>query len=312
MPTNTHALVKEGRSVEIRSLALPALGAHDALIKVVVAGLCRTDLYAAEGRIDTVDPLVLGHEFSGTVAAIGSDVEGLKEGDRVAINPVLPCGNCGYCACHSHDICQKSSFLGVDRHGSFAGFVTVPFTSLVKIPDNVSFLEAAYAEPIAATLAVFKAGIQKHDKGLIYGKNRFSQLMLKIFAAKGYGHVDVFDHKGKDAIDSGAYDFVVETMATTESMAALAKAVRPGGKIILKSRQFELISIRLTDLLKKEPTLHAVNYGSFDEALDMLTRKLITIDDLVDGIYPLREHKRIFELARGAESQKPFFDLAAV
>ncbi len=192
-----------------------------------------------------------------------------------------------------------------------------------KIPDNVSFLEAAYAEPIAATLAVFKAGIQKHDKGLIYGKNRFSQLMLKIFAAKGYGHVDVFDHKGKDAIDSGAYDFVVETMATTESMAALAKAVRPGGKIILKSRQFELISIRLTDLLKKEPTLHAVNYGSFDEALDMLTRKLITIDDLVDGIYPLREHKRIFELAlrehkrifelaRGAESQKPFFDLAAV
>lgn len=307
-----HALLKHGACVEVRQLPLPVLGCFDVLIKVMVAGLCRTDLYAAEGRIETADPLVLGHEFSGVVAALGSGVESLKPGDRVAINPVLPCGQCGYCACQSHASCQDSKFLGVDRHGSFAEFIAVPQGALAKVPDNVSFLEAAYAEPIAASLAVLKTGIGEGEKGLIYGKNRFSELMKKILVAKGFVNVDVFDGATDGAVDSCAYDFVIETVATNSSMRAIVKAVRPGGKIILKSRQHDAVSIKLADLVKKEPTIHAVNYGSFDEALQLLERGAITIDDLVDGIYPLNDFRRVFRNAQNSESLKPFFDLESV
>lgn len=307
-----HALVKDGASVGICELPVPKLGTHDALIKVIVAGLCRTDLYAAQGKIPTADPLVLGHEFSGYVAKVGSDVDNLNEGDRVAINPVLPCGECGFCACSSHSICQSSQFLGVDRHGSFAGFIALPASSLSRIPDNVSFVEAAYAEPIAASLAVLKAGIKPEDKGLIYGKNRFSQLMMKILVAKGFNFVDVFDHTSNDLLDSHKYDYVIETLATDASMSAIIKAVRPGGKIILKSRQHDPVNIKLADLIKKEPTLHAVNYGSFDEALRLISTRQVTVDDLVDGIYPLSDFEKVFRTASQSESLKPFFDLAAV
>ena len=112
-------------------------------------------------------------------------------------------------------------------------------------------------------------------------------------------------------MDKNAYDFVIETVATNSSMREIVRAVRPGGKIILKSRQHELVSIKLADLVKKEPTIHAVNYGSFDEALQLLQRKLITIDDLVDGIYPLTDFKRVFATAQNSESLKPFFELAS-
>lgn len=307
-----HGLVKDGASVGILEMPVPELGPQDALIKVIVGGLCRTDLYAAQGKIPTADPLVLGHEFSGFVAKVGSDVESLAEGDRVAINPVLPCGECGFCACASHDSCQSSKFLGVDRHGSFAGFIALPSRSLSVIPDNVSFVEAAYAEPIAASLAVLKAGIKPEEKGLIYGKNRFSQLMMKILSAKGFSRVDVFDHTGNDMFDHHAYDYVIETLATSESMSAIVAAVRPGGKIILKSRQHDPICIKLAELIKKEPTLHAVNYGSFEEALELISTRQVTVDDLVDGIYPLSDFKRVFRTASQSESLKPFFDLAAV
>ncbi len=306
-----HALVKDGDRLEVQKLPLPVLGPTDVLIKVILAGLCRTDLYAAEGKIETIDPLVLGHEFSGVVSGVGDSVDSLKEGDRVAINPVLPCGECGYCACQAHSICQESKFLGIDRHGSFAGYIAVPVGALAKIPDQVSFLEAAYAEPIAASLAVLKAGLRSEDKGLIFGKNRFSELMLKILTAKGFYNVEVFDHASSESVDKNAYDFVIETVATNSSMREIVRAVRPGGKIILKSRQHDLVSIRLADLVKKEPTIHAVNYGSFDEALQLLQRKLITIDDLVDGIYPLTDFKRVFATARNSESLKPFFELAS-
>lgn len=304
------ALVKEGNSVSVQMLPRPRVSdAHTVVVRVRVAGLCRTDLYAAQGKIKVCDPLVLGHEFSGVVEEIGCDVERVKPGDRVTVNPVLPCLNCAYCSRGEDSSCQCTTFLGVDRTGCFAEFIAVPDSAIYKLPEGISDLAAAYAEPIAAALAVLKANLNPDSKGLIYGKNRFSQLMEKILSVRDFKNIAIFDPSASkyDRVDEGAHDFVIETMISTEVIPELVRAVRPGGKIVLKSRQHEPVQLKITEILKKEPVFHVVNYGSFEEALDLLSTGQIAVDDLVDGVYKLEDYQRVMSVAQKQEALKPFF-----
>jgi L-iditol 2-dehydrogenase len=181
MQSTMKALMKDGNAVAVKTVPQPRVQREDeVLIRVVLAGLCRTDVYVAESRIVAPDPLLLGHEFAGVVAEVGAQVTGLKPGDRVAVNPALPCEKCQLCVQGATADCQQSTFLGVNRHGAFAEFIVVPARVIYRFPDTVSFLAGAYLEPVAASLAVLKAGIQPEAKGLIYGDNRISQLTHKL------------------------------------------------------------------------------------------------------------------------------------
>jgi L-iditol 2-dehydrogenase len=299
------ALVREAGQVSVQLMPRPKVDADSVLIRVTLAGLCRTDLYAAEGRMKVCDPLVLGHEFSGVIEDVGSEVDALKCGQRVTVNPLLPCRDCRYCLSGAADSCQKTTFLGVDRTGCFAQYICVPASAVFPLTDGVGDLAAAYAEPVAASLAVLKAGISARDNVLIYGKNRFSQLLEKILSVHGISNVTIYD--GGGAVEPDSFDCVVETMMQGETISELAKAVRPGGKIVLKSRQFDPVPLRMTDLLKKEPVMHVVNYGSFEEALELLTQGKIVVEDLVDGIYKLEDFRHVMAAARNKEALKPFF-----
>lgn len=301
------ALLKEGNSVNVQLVERPQLAdARSAVVRVVMAGLCRTDLYAAEGKIKVCDPLVLGHEFSGIIEEIGGDVEGFKPGQRVTVNPVMPCFNCKLCLTGQQAFCQESTFLGVDRCGCFAEFVCVPQTALLPLPEGISDLAAAYTEPVAASLAVLKAGIKSGDRGLIYGKNRFSQLLEQILRVESITNFQVAD-PSLDRIEDSAYDYVIETGLSSEAVPVMVRAIRPGGKVILKSRQYETVSIKMTELLKKEPVMHVVNYGSFEEAVDWLASGKIDVESLVDGIYDLEEYTKVLAAAQQKEALKPFF-----
>lgn len=301
------ALLKEGNSVNVQLIERPQLAdARSAVVRVVMAGLCRTDLYAAEGKIKVCDPLVLGHEFSGIIEEIGGDVEGFKPGQRVTVNPVMPCFNCKLCLTGQQAFCQESTFLGVDRCGCFAEFVCVPQTALLPLPEGISDLAAAYTEPVAASLAVLKAGIKSGDRGLIYGKNRFSQLLEQILRVESITNFQVAD-PSLDRIEDSAYDYVIETGLSSEAVPVMVRAIRPGGKVILKSRQYETVSIKMTELLKKEPVMHVVNYGSFEEAVDWLASGKIDVESLVDGIYDLEEYTKVLAAAQQKEALKPFF-----
>ena len=301
------ALIKDGKRIAVLNVAQPELQADgDVRVQVMMAGLCRTDLYVAAGMLNTPERLVLGHEFSGIVA--GSNADGYKSGDRVVVNPLLSCGHCRNCAKNAHGACGQAQFIGVDRNGCFAGYITVPATSLYAIPDSMPFLDAAYAEPVAASLAVLKAGIRPDEKGLIFGANRFSQLMQKILKVYGFENVDLYDPVvDAGGLDDSAYDYVIETLIDSKIFTEMVRIIRPGGKIILKSRQHEALTFKLADIIKKEPIFHVVNYGSFDEAITLLGSGKIAIDDLVDGIYPLEQFTPVFNGARGSEALKPFF-----
>lgn len=301
------AIIKQGTALSVQNVGAPTLKqAGDVLVQVMLAGLCRTDLYAAEGKLKTPERLILGHEFSGIVT--DSEGDNFKAGDRICVNPLLSCGRCSSCLSHAHGACAESQFIGIDRDGCFAGYIVVPQESIYKIPETMPFLDAAYAEPVAASLAVFKAGIRTDERGIIFGANRFSQLMQKIMQIYGFDNIDLYDPATqKGQLDDSSYDYVIETAINTEIFSELVAKVKPGGKIILKSRNYEPLSFRMNEVIKKEPVFHLVNYGSFQESIDLLAGGKLDISGLVDGIYKLDKYAPVFAGSKESESLKPFF-----
>src|SRR5262245_6358055 len=139
------ALVRHGTWVGLRDVPRPRPGPGEVLVRVVVAGICRTDLHVAEGRLPAADPVVLGHEFAGLVEGLGAGVAGFHLGDRVAVMPVLPCAACPPCRAADELVCLAPAMLGVERDGAFAEFVAVPAHRVHRLPPGLPWRAAAYA-----------------------------------------------------------------------------------------------------------------------------------------------------------------------
>src|SRR5262249_23142005 len=115
------ALVKTKETVTVREVPFPQVQeADEVLIQVEVAGLCRTDIYVAEGQIPTDEPRILGHEFAGVIRDCGTQITHLHAGDRVTVNPQLACRWCPTCGSGASLSCPHSRFLGIHRDGAFA------------------------------------------------------------------------------------------------------------------------------------------------------------------------------------------------
>jgi threonine dehydrogenase-like Zn-dependent dehydrogenase len=304
------AIVKNGKTVALGTIDNPLVERDDdVVVRVRSAGLCRTDVFVADGVIETRDPLVIGHEFSGVVEAVGAGVSRAKTGDRVAVFPVIACGACRQCSAGRADLCQRTSMLGLESHGAFAELVKIPERAVYAMPDALPFRHGAYAEPVAASLAVLKSGIGPEEKGLIYGANRIAELTLRILEAYGFADVQVMQPTSEAARDlAGEFDFVIETLATTETLSDILDMTRPGGRIVLKSRRYQPVSLCVARCVKKEVTFSAVNYGDFGESLRLLAERRIQVDDLFGENYPMEAFERMLEAGRSGESLKLFLE----
>lgn len=304
------AILKNAQNVNVATLPVPAADHPDSVvIEVALAGLCRTDVFVAEGRIPCKAPdLVLGHEFAGVVTAAGTAANDLQAGERVTVMPILPCGRCDLCQNGRQISCQHTTMLGIDHHGAFSEFIRVPASSVYRIPDSLSFRHAAYSEPVAAALSVIKSGILPGEKGVIYGNNRFGQLIDRILKAYGFKDVEIFDPVTAKTLPENRYDFAIETLATTETMRDLFRMIRVGGRIVLKSRKHEPVGIVMAEAVRREITLTAVNYGDFNEAIDLMASKRIIVDDLLGDEFKLEDFGRVFERSKTHEERKVFFN----
>src|SRR5450631_2760298 len=157
----------------------PAPGAGDVRVKIAAGGICGSDLhYYHHGGIGTVwmqQPMVLGHEISGGIAAVGSDVPHLKPGKRVAVNPSQPCGICLHCREGMRNQCLDMRFMGSAMRmphvqGGFREYVTVDAAQAIPIAEKLSLAEAAMAEPLAVCLhAANQAGPLMGKQVLVTG-----------------------------------------------------------------------------------------------------------------------------------------------
>lgn len=304
-PRSFRALVKAGRTVRLTSRPIrPLQSPHDVRLTIAYAGLCRTDVYAAEGLIPCADPLVLGHEFSAIVDEVGLAVRHVAPGDRVAVFPWIGCDACDACAADMPHQCPHAQMLGIDRDGAFAQSITLPDRAVFPIPDRLSLKLAAYAEPVAAALAVLNADIHRDQRGIVLGAGRIADLTRLILHHHAFRNV-VYAER---APDDEHFDFAIETRA--DDLEPLCRALRPGGLLVVKSRPAGPSRFPHALAVRKELRLHAVHYGSFRDALELLPALAPELDTFIGTAVPLDDFQRLFALEERTEDHKLMFELA--
>jgi len=297
------ALVKSGSTVDVEMRDMPDTPPGEVLIRIALAGLCRTDIYVAKGIIPSRDPIVLGHEFSGVVERVGQGVDSARLGQRVTVMPLFPTNN--YVLPNGLPSFAGATMMGIHHDGAFSEYASVPASAVYPLPDSVTFMQGAYMEPIAASLAVLNAAIRPEQLGLIFGDNRISRLTERIMHAKGFHNLAVCDSAAD--LPKDTYDYIVETLASTETMQAIVRALKPGGRIILKSRQHLPVAFNINTLVLKDIALEAVSYGDFNEGIDLVASGKLKIDDLLGDVFPLNQFETVFAESERSESKKLFF-----
>jgi len=180
--------------VEIEDVPEPVAGPGEALVQVQAVGVCGSDIPRAFVKGAHVMPITLGHEFSGTVVAVGPGAAGWQPGDRVVVTPMIPCGQCEWCREGHYSVCDRYDYFGSRRDGAMAQYVNAPVHTLLRIPDNVSYAAAALTDPAAiATWALFKAGTPPIGPGMVYGAGAIGLLAVQIMRLLGLDEVFVVD-----------------------------------------------------------------------------------------------------------------------
>ncbi len=191
------ALVKFKKGVgfvELREVPRPSVAQDEVLIRVRAAGICGTDVHIYHDEYPYYPPVTLGHEFSGEIVEVGEEVRGWKVGDRVVAEPhTRACGVCNYCRTGNPQICSDKRSIGWGIDGAFAELLAMPAWLLHRIPDKVSFEEAALTEPTAiVTSAVNVAtGVEIGDVSVVLGPGPIGLLAAQVAKASGASWVMV-------------------------------------------------------------------------------------------------------------------------
>ncbi len=277
-------LIKSNKVVQLVELDEPLCETGCVKIKVSSVGLCRTDLLVAKGIIQTQENLVLGHEFSGEV--VESKSKKFKKCDKVAINPYY-----------------ENGFMGLDFNGCLQEYIIVPEKQIIK-NKKLSNKIAAYLEPVAASMSVLKVLKEKNVKIAIWGNNRIAELTFIILKTKGFNVDRIHDLEMENY-----YDYIIETIFDEVSLQKIIKMLKIDGTLIVKSRKKQLTGISASDLVKKEITLKAVNYYSFEKSMKWLENNYQKIEHLLGESYELDDWEKAFDVAEQGESKKIFINM---
>jgi threonine dehydrogenase-like Zn-dependent dehydrogenase len=295
------AVVRRQRGVSVERLASPHISPGEVRLQVLTAGLCRTDLLAGDGRIDVADGRVLGHEVAAEVIE-APGIDELRPGTRVTVNPILPCRKCRMCSLDPTR-CLQPKILGLDADGAFADQMVVPAQVVLPVPRSMELRKAAFVEPVAASMAVLKAGIRRGTRGLVFGHGRIAELTHRVLRVHGFEGVM---RSASLELERGGYDFVVETVPSPRVFGALLRALAPGGIMVLKSRPAEPVPLDLSLAVQNELTLKAVRHGDFRQAIELLHSGRLPVQDLFGPTFPLAEGEAAFEEAKAHEDAKVF------
>ncbi|BCG74008.1 zinc-binding dehydrogenase [Mesorhizobium sp. 113-1-2] len=308
-------------------LEMPRMKAGHALVRVRAAGLCHTDIEVLHGRYGVgAFPLVPGHEYAGTVEAVADDVVAVKPGDRVAVDPNIPCGHCPACRKGLTNLCASLKAYGVTENGGFAEFSLVAVDHLHGIGD-LAFDTAALAEPLACVLnGLGAAGVEagKHVPGnaLVFGAGPIGLLMALSLKAKGVASVAVADISeqrlafaealgleplvsGSQALSTRArgFDFVADATGVAKVVESMIGFTADGGTALVFGvcAPDARISIAPFEIFRRQIRLagsHSLN-RNIPQALDILKRDDGTMARLVSHQLPLSELLPFFGKSSG-------------
>jgi alcohol dehydrogenase len=299
----------ESGEVTVRSQRRPRRPSGSALIRLLAAGICGTDLELLQGYYGFRG--IPGHEFVGEV--VESDQPHLV-GKRVVGEINIPCGSCDWCRRGLGRHCPKRSVLGiVNRPGAFQEYFILPDHNLHVLPDAVSTEDAVFTEPIAAAWEILEqVTIPAGAVVAVLGDGKLGLLIARVLHVQGaevrvHGHhrpkLKLVEADGIETVSRrqrrmhAAYDWVVEATGSRDGLEEAVKMVRPRGTLILKSTLQSMPVLDTAKLIVDEITLVGSRCGPFEPALRLLERGQLRVDDMVSARLPLRQAPRAFELA---------------
>jgi L-iditol 2-dehydrogenase len=324
------AVLTEPETFEFEDRPRPDPGPTDVLVAVGHVGICGSDVhYYRHGRIgDFVveNPLVLGHESAGEVVAVGEDVENLAPGDRVALEPGVPCLDCGACRRGEYNLCPDVRFMATPPiDGAFTEYVAWPAEFAYPLPESVSTREGALCEPLSVGLHAARRGnVDVGDTVLVTGAGPIGMLAMEAARVNGASDVVVSDvvpekrdrarERGADAtVDPSSEnpaervaaltggdgaDVVIEASGAEAAIRSTTDAVRRGGTIVLVGLAADgEVPLDTHDIINEELDVH----GSFrfrntyPAAVDLLASGDVDVEGIIDFEMPLSDLTAAFE-----------------
>jgi threonine dehydrogenase-like Zn-dependent dehydrogenase len=306
----------------------PALKPDQVLIAPGYTGICGTDLHIYRGEFhDRVSfPAILGHEFGGVIQETGKAVQGLKAGDRVVVDPIIPCGGCPACLTGHGNACRTLKLLGVDLDGGFGEYVTAAAHQVYRLPDNVPMTYAPMVEMYGLGHHILGRGqVQPGETVVILGAGRLGLAVLDVLCHSAGAAMTVVadlqpvrletalklgaDHtinvaqedpveRVAEITDGVGVDCVIECVGHYHSvggqeapLAQAVKMIRNGGRIVTAGLGEQLSAVHFKTLVLKEAQIIAsrVTHGEFSRAIRLMSKGLLHPELLVTHQLALRD-----------------------
>ncbi|HEX4321761.1 MAG TPA: galactitol-1-phosphate 5-dehydrogenase [Acidobacteriaceae bacterium] len=329
-------LLSEYSRLEVADLPSPVAGPGEVLVRVAACGICGSDVHGYDGSSGRrIPPLVMGHEAAGIIAEVGEGVTRFAVGDRVTFDSTVYCGACDFCLAGEINLCDNRQVVGVStpdfrRAGAFAEFVTVPERIVYKLPDELSFAEAAMLEAVSVALhAVVVSEVKGGETTLVIGAGMIGLLILQAAKAAGCGRIlvaDVDASRLKLAEEAGAdatilasgdamvqqilqetngrgVDLVLEAVGRDETVSAAVDAVRKGGTVTLVGNITPQVTLPLQKVVSRQIRLQGscASSGEYPQAMELISNGKIRVTPLITAVAPLSDGAQWFQRLHSRE-----------
>lgn len=317
-------VLEEYMKLAYREVPMPAMQDDEVLVKVKAVGICGSDVHGMDGSSGRrIPPIIMGHEASGVIEASGSKVDGWKNGDRVTFDSTIYRRDDWYTQKGMYNLSDGRMVLGVStpefkKHGAFAEYVTVPQHILHRIPESVSFIQAALVEPAAVSLhAINLSPISNEDTVLVVGAGMVGMFVIQLLRIKGCKHIIAVDLEpsrlelakqlgaefafvpgdaalGKtvnELTDNRGVDCAIEVVGIGSSVQLGISLLRKGGTITLLGNLSPEVTIPMQAVVTKQLRLQgscAIN-GEYPEILELISNGKLDMEAILSAEAPLSE-----------------------
>lgn len=336
-PAADHAEMKaalfrvQGAPLELANVQRPAPGHGAVLVRVAACGVCGTELHFLDGLLTPAKaPIVLGHEVAGTVAEVGEGVDGFEPGDRVAVHYFHPCRHCRECRSGREHLCDAPvGFLAFASDGGFAEYVRIPAAALVRIPDGLSFEEAAplCCSATTALHALRVSGLGLGDTAVVYGCGGVGLALIQILRLTGIRSIAVsrtpakleqasalgagvvvnaaeedVASRVKEETDRRGTAAVFELVGTAESMAQSLRCLAKAGAVVFVGYSFDRLDLSPLELVVPETRILTSVGNTYLELVEVLRLAAEGwLKPVIHEVAPLTEVNRVLEDLRAGQ-----------
>jgi L-iditol 2-dehydrogenase len=308
----------------------PEIDAKDVLIRVKATGICGSDVHGMDGSSGRrIPPVIMGHESSGVIAKVGPAVKDWSVGDRVTFDSTIYCGECHFCRRGEINLCDNRRVLGVScedyrQHGAFAEYVAVPHHILYRIPDSLSFVQAAFVEPVSvAAHSVQRSPLALNDTAVVVGSGLIGLLLIQVLRHVGCGQIIAVDveysrlelaktlganvsfnpthddvpKKIQELTGGRGADRAFEVVGITSTLQLAINSLRKGGSLTLVGNIAPTAELPLQKVVTRELTLYGScsSRGEYPASLALLSSGAVKIEPLLSAVAPLSEGAAWFD-----------------